>query len=49
MHAFDLVIDALAAAPTAVAYPRDPGLPAQGAKVGGQLFLDILPRLLGSS
>jgi uncharacterized membrane protein YraQ (UPF0718 family) len=48
MHAFDLVIFALAAAFTVAAYLRDPGLPAVGFRHAGQLFLDIMPRLAGA-
>jgi uncharacterized membrane protein YraQ (UPF0718 family) len=45
MHAYDLVIYALAAAVTVAAYLRDPSLPGVGLRAGGQLLLDVLPRL----
>jgi uncharacterized membrane protein YraQ (UPF0718 family) len=48
MHAFDLVVYGLAAALTVAAYLRDPGLPAVGFRAGGQLFLDVMPRLVGA-
>jgi uncharacterized membrane protein YraQ (UPF0718 family) len=48
MHAFDLLIYALAAALTLTAYLRDPSLPGAGFRAGGQLLLDVLPRLIGA-
>ena len=48
MHAFDLVIYMLAAALTLAAYLRDPSLPSVGFRTGGQLLLDVLPRLIGA-
>jgi uncharacterized membrane protein YraQ (UPF0718 family) len=48
MHAFDLGIYALAAALTIAAYLRDPSLPGVGFRAGAQLFLTILPRLVGA-
>ena len=45
MHKFDLIIYGLAIAVTVAAYFRDPGLPAVGLRAGGQLFLEVLPRL----
>jgi uncharacterized membrane protein YraQ (UPF0718 family) len=48
MHAFDLGIYALAAALTIAAYLRDPSLPGVGFRAGAQLFLAILPRLVGA-
>ena len=48
MHAFDLIIYGLAAAVTVAAYLRDPGLPAVGLRAGGQLLLDVLPRLVAA-
>jgi uncharacterized membrane protein YraQ (UPF0718 family) len=47
-HAFDLVIYAFAAALVLVAYLRDPGLPMIGFRAGGQLLVDILPRLIAA-
>ena len=48
MHAFDFVIYGLAATLTVVAYLRDPSLPAVGLRAGGQLLLDVMPRLVGA-
>ena len=48
MHSFDLVIYVLAAALTVAAYLRDPSLPGVGLRHGGQLLLDVLPRLIGA-
>jgi uncharacterized membrane protein YraQ (UPF0718 family) len=48
MHAFDPLIYALAAALTLTAYLRDPSLPGAGFRAGGQLLLDVLPRLIGA-
>jgi len=48
MHAYDLVVYALAAALTVVAYLRDPSLPGVGFRAGGQLLLDVLPRLIAA-
>jgi uncharacterized membrane protein YraQ (UPF0718 family) len=48
MHSFDLVIYVLAAALTLAAYLRDPSLPGVGFRTGGQLLLDVLPRLIGA-
>ena len=48
MHKFDLIIYGLAIAVTVVAYFRDPGLPAVGLRAGGQLLLDVLPRLVAA-
>jgi uncharacterized membrane protein YraQ (UPF0718 family) len=48
MHAFDLIIYALAAAVTVAAYLRDPSLPGVGFRAGGQLLLDVLPRLVAA-
>ena len=48
MHKFDLIIYGLAIAVTVVAYFRDPSLPAVGLRAGGQLFLDVFPRLAGA-
>jgi len=48
MHAFDVIVYALAAALTLAAYLRDPSLPGVGLRAGGQLFLDVLPRLIGA-
>src|SRR5262249_23275569 len=48
MHAFDLAIYVLAAALTLAAYLRDPSLPSVGFRTGGQLLLDVLPRLIGA-
>jgi hypothetical protein len=47
MYTFDFIIYAyaLAIAVTVVAYLRDPSLPAVGFRAGGQLLLDVLPRL----
>jgi uncharacterized membrane protein YraQ (UPF0718 family) len=47
MHS-DLVIYVLAAALTLAAYLRDPSLPGVGFRTGGQLLLDVLPRLIGA-
>jgi uncharacterized membrane protein YraQ (UPF0718 family) len=47
-HAFDLVIYAVAAALVLVAYLRDPGLPMVGFRAGGQLLLEIMPRLVAA-
>jgi hypothetical protein len=49
MHPYDLVIYALAAAVTVAAYLRDPSLPGVGFRAGGQLLLDVLPRLAARS
>ena len=48
MHAFDLVVYLLAAGLAIAAYLRDPGLPMVGLRAGGQLFLDVMPRLVGA-
>ena len=48
MHAFDLIIYVLAAAVTVAAYLRDPSLPGVGFRAGGQLLLDVLPRLVAA-
>ena len=48
MHAFDLIVYALAAALTLAAYLRDPSLPGVGFRAGGQLLLDVLPRLVAA-
>jgi uncharacterized membrane protein YraQ (UPF0718 family) len=48
MHPVDLVIYAFAAALTVVAYLRDPSLPGVGLRASGQLFLEIMPRLLAA-
>jgi uncharacterized membrane protein YraQ (UPF0718 family) len=48
MHAFDFVIYGLAATLTVAAYLRDPSLPAVGLRAGGQLLLDVMPRLVGA-
>ena len=48
MHAFDLIIYVLAAAVTIAAYLRDPSLPSVGFRAGGQLLLDVLPRLVAA-
>ena len=48
MHAFDLIVYALAAALAVAAYLRDPALPMVGLRAGGQLFLDVMPRLVGA-
>jgi len=48
MHAFDFLVWGLAAALTIAAYLRDPSLPAVGLRSGGQLFLDVMPRLVGA-
>jgi uncharacterized membrane protein YraQ (UPF0718 family) len=48
MHAFDFLVWGLAAALTIAAYLRDPSLPAVGLRNGGQLFLDVMPRLVGA-
>ena len=48
MHAFDFVIYGLAATLTVAAYLRDPSLPAVGLRAGGQLLLDVMPRLAGA-
>lgn len=48
MHAFDLIIYVLAALLTVVAYLRDPSLPGVGLRAGGQLLLDVLPRLVAA-
>ena len=48
MHAFDIVIYALAVLLVLAAYFRDPGLPLLGFKAGVGLLLDILPRLLAA-
>ena len=48
MHAFDLIVYALAAVLTVAADLRDPSLPGVGFCAGGQLFLDVLPRVLGA-
>ena len=46
MHGFDFIIYGLAAAATVAAYLRDPSLPGVGLRAGGQLLLDVLPRLV---
>jgi uncharacterized membrane protein YraQ (UPF0718 family) len=48
MHAFDLVVYALALALAVAAYLRDPSLPGAGLRAGGHLFLDVMPRLVGA-
>jgi uncharacterized membrane protein YraQ (UPF0718 family) len=48
MHTYDLLIYGLAAALTVAAYLRDPGLPGVGLRAGGQLFLEVMPRLAGA-
>ena len=48
MHAFDVIIWVLAAAVTVAAYLRDPGRPAVGFHAGGQLLLDVGPRLIAA-
>jgi uncharacterized membrane protein YraQ (UPF0718 family) len=48
MHALDLIIYVLAAAVTVAAYLRDPSLPGVGFRAGGQLLLDVLPRLVAA-
>jgi len=48
MHAFDILIYALAAAVTVVAYLRDPSLPRVGLRAGAQLMLDVGPRLIAA-
>ena len=48
MHAFDLIIYLLAAGATVAAYLRDPSLPGVGLRAGGQLLLDVLPRLIAA-
>ena len=48
MHAFDVIIYVLAAAVTVAAYLRDPSLPRVGLRAGGQLLLDVLPRLVAA-
>ena len=48
MHAYDFIIYGLAAAVTVVAYLRDPSLPGVGFRAGGQLLLDVLPRLVAA-
>lgn len=48
MDASTLIMVALAAAGTVVAYLRDPGLPLLGLKAGLHLFWFILPRLLAA-
>jgi uncharacterized membrane protein YraQ (UPF0718 family) len=48
MHAFDFIVYGLAASLTVAAYLRDPSLPAVGLRNGGQLLLDVLPRLIGA-
>ena len=48
MHAFDVIIWVLAAAVTVAAYLRDPGPPAVGFRAGGQLLLDVGPRLIAA-
>ena len=48
MHAFDFLVWGLAAALTIAAYLRDPSLPTVGLRSGGQLFLDVMPRLVGA-
>jgi uncharacterized membrane protein YraQ (UPF0718 family) len=48
MHAVDVVIYALAAVLTVVAYLRDPSLPGVGLRAGGQLLVDIFPRLVAA-
>jgi hypothetical protein len=45
MHTFDFIIYCLAIAVTVAVYLRDPSLPAVGFRAGGQLLLDVLPRL----
>jgi uncharacterized membrane protein YraQ (UPF0718 family) len=48
MHAYDFIIYLLAAAVTVVAYLRDPSLPGVGVRAGGQLLLDVFPRLVAA-
>ena len=48
MHAFDLVVYLVAAGLALAAYLRDPGLPMVGLRAGSQLFLDVMPRVVGA-
>jgi uncharacterized membrane protein YraQ (UPF0718 family) len=48
MHAFDVIIYVLAIAVTIAAYLRDPSLPGVGFRAGGQLLLNVLPRLVAA-
>jgi uncharacterized membrane protein YraQ (UPF0718 family) len=48
MHAWDLLVYVLALGLAVVAYLRDPSLPWVGLRAGSQLFLDVMPRLIGA-